>query len=528
MTARAPILEMGRQKFFLLDGSNGLEIEVERDEQLRLTSQCRDRLSAALKEWANAHGWQAGQRVWCAIGGRGVSLRRFELPAQAQAAPNMESVLALQLESEFPVPPSELAWGFMPLSAGTSSSSTPVLVGAIKPEALSDLKQVIEGSGAQPIFTIASLARSGLCPPNTPGAYAILHVEKDQSELVTFADQTPESIRLIRWGSADADRLLASELQLTTDAALREFRAESTSSSRRETLRQALHLAFQPLRAQLPPAALGQTLFGSGNLPFRDGIESLVLPEGSIGIRLEPLAHAAGPGRTAATQGIHDWETRYPGTPLLQLQERGSHIPLPTQRPSPLRWGLVALMLLLGLVSLRYVEPLLGKARLSRRLEEIEKQKGVMPKIEQELSFLQAFQRSQPPFLDAVTTLAQSASPGLRLDSLNMNRRGEVSFRGNFPNGGQAAELRLKLIESGFFSSVVVEEQTPTPDRNQVIVRMTAQWRSPEERLAASLKTSSQPKPSAGTPAQPRPTNNPAAATTSADVATNRPPNPKN
>ena len=42
-------------------------------------------------------------------------------------------------------------------------------------------------------------------------------------------------------------------------------------------------------------------------------------------------------------------------------------------------------------------------------------------------------------------------------------------------------DFRSKLIEAGWFSSVVVEEQTPSPDR-RVTVRMTAQLKAADSR----------------------------------------------
>lgn len=495
MSTRTPIIEVGFRHLFLLDGADGLETQLERDDSLRLTQACIAHVAAQLGEWAKSHGWERGRPVWCAIGGRGVSLRRLSLPVTA--VDKLEAVLSLQIESEFPVPPSELAWGFMQLPPDNSRSSANVLVGAIKPEALQDLQALCQAAGIQPIFTIASLARSSLCPSNGPDSFALVHVEGQQSELICFQDGIPETIRIIRWGSDNADVSLQSTLQVSLASALQEFRSTSTLPGRREDLRRELLKAFEPLREGLPTGARDQVLYCSGDRPSLEGIELLLAPTQGGSRRVESLTSVSGPGRTPATQGIHDWETRFPGRPLLQLQSRGSHLPLPTRRASPLKWGLVAVLLLFALLSLRYVEPLLGKARLARRLEEVEKQKALLPKLEQELGFLQYLQRNQPPFLEAVATLAQSASPGLRIDSLSMNRKGEVSLRGTFANGPQAVDLRLKLIESGFFSTVVVEEQSPTPDRNQVIVRMSAQWKSPEDRLAASLKVAAAKSPAA-------------------------------
>jgi hypothetical protein len=56
-----------------------------------------------------------------------------------------------------------------------------------------------------------------------------------------------------------------------------------------------------------------------------------------------------------------------------------------------------------------------------------------------------------------------------------MNSHGEVSLRGSFRDGQQVADFRSKLIASGCFTNVTVEDQTPTPDHQKVNVRMSAQ-----------------------------------------------------
>jgi hypothetical protein len=41
----------------------------------------------------------------------------------------------------------------------------------------------------------------------------------------------------------------------------------------------------------------------------------------------------------------------------------------------------------------------------------------------------------------------------------------------------QVVDFRSKLINSGFFSTVVVEEQNPTQERQKVILRISAQFK---------------------------------------------------
>ncbi|HZV36714.1 MAG TPA: hypothetical protein VFB72_19210, partial [Verrucomicrobiae bacterium] len=72
-------------------------------------------------------------------------------------------------------------------------------------------------------------------------------------------------------------------------------------------------------------------------------------------------------------------------------------------------------------------------------------------------------------------------------DSVNMDQHGDMTLRGTMQNGQQVTDFREKLIGSGFFSSVSVEEQTPNPDHQHVSVRMTAHWKPFEGRSGLAI-----------------------------------------
>ena len=61
-------------------------------------------------------------------------------------------------------------------------------------------------------------------------------------------------------------------------------------------------------------------------------------------------------------------------------------------------------------------------------------------------------------------------------------------------------DFRSKLIDSGFFSTISVEEQTPTPDRQKVNFRMSAQWKPagarPVQKVELPATGTNQPNPS--------------------------------
>src|SRR5439155_26316122 len=97
----------------VLDGEDGLELSLERLENGRLTPACRERLTSSLRLFLKRHKWRPRPRSVCAIGARGVSLRRLSLPASSKE--ELDRVLMLQIEREFPLSPDELAWGYRQL-----------------------------------------------------------------------------------------------------------------------------------------------------------------------------------------------------------------------------------------------------------------------------------------------------------------------------------------------------------------------------------------------------------------------------
>ncbi len=111
---------------------------------------------------------------------------------------------------------------------------------------------------------------------------------------------------------------------------------------------------------------------------------------------------------------------------------------------------------------------------LSHHLAKLKAGRGRLEAIDREIDFLQYLKDNQPPYLETIFLIAKSAPPGTSFESVSLGRRGELSLRGNLANAQQVTEFRSKLIEAGWFSSVVVEEQSPTPDRS-VTLQMTAQ-----------------------------------------------------
>jgi Tfp pilus assembly protein PilN len=147
----------------------------------------------------------------------------------------------------------------------------------------------------------------------------------------------------------------------------------------------------------------------------------------------------------------------------------------------------MAAALLLAVLLAPYLEALLFQPALARRLAALKSESEQLAVIDRELSFLQFLEQNQSPHVDAVYVVANAIPQGSRIETMNLSRQGEVSLTGWLRDPNQLGEFRLQLINSGFFSTVVVEDQSPTPDRQRINFRITARWKDATERAALKL-----------------------------------------
>jgi len=471
-------IEIGQSSLKALDGEDGLELSLERQENGRLTPLCIERLTSSLHVFLKQHNWSRRRRAVCALGARGVSLRRLTLPSAPKE--DLQRLLPLQIEREFPVAPDELAWGYRTLEhqhvAGNGAPAVQeVLVAAVKKEVLQEYSAIFAKCGLIPVFTLASLARNALCS-NPPGSYAILDIGRFHSELLSIENGAPQSIRVLPWGGENLTRSIEKNLAISHAEAEKVKTRATAEEGQMEKIQPALELELHTLARSLQPSWVGQKLYITG--------ESARLTD--IGTRLgkalggkadcEPLALTSGEGRSAAITGLKRGDENGASSALI-LELASSRAPERAARPAQWKWAALAGLLLICSVALRYAEPLLLKSRLSRRLSEIKAYRQTLPNVERDLSFLQYLKTNQPPYLEAFFALANSAPAGTRIESLSLTRRGDLSFRASMRDSQQVVDFRSKLINSGLFSTVVVEEQNPTPDRQKIIVRITGQWR---------------------------------------------------
>ena len=452
--------EFRESSLHVLAEDQGWDGPIERDEQGHLTPSSIQSLAQTLGGFLHRHTWSAPRQVLCSIPARGVSIRTLGIPISG--ADETEHMLALQMESQLPVPPEELAWGFLPLTT-TSESDTlkPFLVAAVKKEVLAPYATLFRELQLEPTFTIAAFTRLAACPA-PPAPCHLLDVGQTRSELITRDAAGATTLRVIAWGGAEL--LEVSPLIQTLQA----------QPSPNKLLLTGLEAPLAQLATQLAPIL---------NRP------------------VVPLDLESGPGRTAANLGAKTQLARASGE-LLRLQTPSAEKPERVSR-AEWKWAVAAVLLLFLVLAATYLHPVLQKPRLERQLAELKSYRASLPHIERELSFLEFIKTNQPPYLDTIYLLADSSPRGLKLQSLSIGRRGDLSLRGKASDPDGANQFRAKLVDSGFFSQVVVEEQTPDQNRREVTFRISAEIKPEGQRQPLPAPSATKTKP----PARPSPEN---------------------
>jgi Tfp pilus assembly PilM family ATPase len=506
-------IEIRQASVKVVHGEESLELALDRQPNGRLTPSCQEKVTSGLQSFLKRKGWQPRLRAVCAIDARGVSMRRLNLPANGRQ--DLTAVLRLQIESEFPVPPDELAWGCIqrderPARAETGQRDLTVV--AVKKDILDDYARMLAAAGVTPVFTLAALARSWSFPGGT-GSYAVLDIGRHQSELMTFENGAPAGLRILGWGGEQITREIETRLSITYEQAeklkLEWDEAPAANGEIGRTVHAAIASALDGLAAAINENWRGQNLYVTGRSARHKELPKQLAERLTPGTRCERIESPAASNRSAAIAGLQSAGRVNGGEPplILRLKESrtgdvsgksGAGNTLASWKnlaretlaqPSVRKWARLSAMLALVVVAFPFVEPLVMKQFFVRRLATVKAEKGRLGLIDREFNFLQYLKQNQPPYLDTIALLACSVGPGSHFDSISMNRRGELAIKGSLKDANQVSDFRSKLIKTGFFSNVTVEEQTPTQDRQKFNVRMTAQIKPAAARAAVSVDT---------------------------------------
>jgi hypothetical protein len=442
----------------------------------------RAALVAALREVAPASPWRPKTLLSCSLPAHGVTVRALRVPASAGA--EFRRLLQLQVEASFPVPPEELAWGVVePASTGAASGTRSgtelqtVHVAAIRRATVQPIADAASEAGLATAFTLSARIRHGAGLVGFTGCR--LDVGRRGTDMSRWEDGQLVRVRTLPAGidnpAAAAEVLGAAMAELPPGTRI-------------------------SLAAELDPAGLDAL---AGRIPERGRVEFRSAEPGNVEWAV-PLA--AWTGEPLPLRFAVDAEA---GPPMADSKRR---------IPAEARPWLVRAAVLAGAILLfPWVEALIQRPRLQRQLSGLGKDLGRLPEIDRRLDFLQHIADSQPPYFDATYVISKSAPQGTKLDGFTMNRRGEVSLNGYVQQPQQVGEFRDRLIESRFFSGVVVEEQSmPQPGGGRANFRISAQWKPASEREALRLGPEPPPPPATNAPSGTNgPANRPASMPTS-------------
>ena len=73
---------------------------------------------------------------------------------------------------------------------------------AVKKDVLQEYADILTQSGLSPVFTLGALARGALAPRSLM-SQAVLDIGRSHSELVSYENGVPGTIRIVRWGGDD-------------------------------------------------------------------------------------------------------------------------------------------------------------------------------------------------------------------------------------------------------------------------------------------------------------------------------------
>jgi len=491
------LTELRAGSLHLFNGNSGEDLVITTDAEGRPDAASQARVREALLRLAPRKPWQSRGTLWCALPARGVSFRTVKIPDSARDG--LRLLLTLQIEAQFPVPPESLVWGWCEPSKSSASSTRAdglreIQVAALKKELVEDYAALFSSCGFNPVFTIAALLRSG---PNVRAvnSSAVLEVGARGSEFLARQESMPSLVRILPWGGEQISAALVRDFDMTPTEAehtcVRLIQADSFTTERRTALMASVVATVAPLVQSIQRLWSGPELLVVGDTPAAL-LAARVLEESlRPTVIMQRIELDRAPGQTFAVRGI--WEATKDSSDEvpLRLELKPTASSFGGRRTLPevsWKWVTSVAGLLAALLLFPYAEALVGRPLLARRLANLQKDYDRLGEIDRRLEFLQYIADNQPPYLDASFVIANAAPPGARIESLSLNRRGEISLSGFAQMPQQIVDFRTKLVESGFFSQVVVEEQSPVqPNQPRSLMRITAQWKGHAERQALML-----------------------------------------
>ncbi|MDC0325317.1 hypothetical protein OAM01_01005 [bacterium] len=446
-------------------------ISLQRDEKGQLTPDSLAEVSTAIRQCMGSVSPQSIDCI-CAIGSGGLSLRTMELPFVKEAA--FQNLLELQIEKEWPLSPDELAWGFVRLdevkegSDSVDAHSSKLAVAAVKKSLFHHYDEIVRACGLQPRWTLSACA--GLLITETEGSQNnwLLDLRSSVSDLIELQGGIPVSLQHLNWGWDNFEARLQRYFKEET-----KFSPEVIQKRLQEIEDTTLLEWLGPIIEGLSGADNGGPIIVAGE-EVRAPIVQSILQRTMPGREVKCSLVASSPAASLPLQVFSQHHKLLETAPLITLKKGDvSSEPVQVAHIPYLRWAAMLIMLVIVALLARRIEPSLRSSKLEGQLIEYREQKNFLPEIDRELSFLEHVQQKTIPYMDLVGLLAAKSVSGFQLESLEMSSDRRVQVRGSLPQNAHPEDLRAKLLESGWFEQVVLDEQTPDKNKRNVTVRVS-------------------------------------------------------
>ena len=444
----------------------GFAVPIQRDELGQLNEESTDRVKNALRQCLKGAN-TSDIKCLCALASGGTSLRSIELPVP-KGVP-LKNLLELQIEKEWPLSPSDLAWGFQRLAEpkespdSKESPNTKVAIAAVKRSLFLHYTAILKECGLDAKWTLSACAGSLLEGIESASSCSLLDIRETYSDLVTFENGYPIAVRHLNCGW---EALPAQDETIPTEGS---DNPEQTSAM--QPLIDALNLD----ETRPPLTIVGTEAWLSKKQASLQGL----LPDR----RISSHGISDRNGACLATQSFGENLTSAQEALLIELKSaEDAQAPNQTNRKPILRWTALLLLLVVLALLTRRIEPTLRSSSLDAKLKQFNEQKSQLPELDRELSFMEHMAEKSLPYMDLISLLAAQTVPGFQLETLDMGSDRQIQLRGALPQNAQPEDLRAKLLSSGWFERVVLDEQTPDKNKRNLTIRMSLTVKAPLRR----------------------------------------------
>jgi Tfp pilus assembly PilM family ATPase len=320
--ARGLYLDLGYNSLKVLLHGRGLEIPLERSPGGKYDTESKETVTRQLQGFLGSS--RGVRRAVCAVPARGVSLRSLTIPRASKE--ETRKLLALQVEKEFPLPPEEIAWGYVAEDeapgAGNGArkdagSLQEVAILAVRRRLLAEYAALLEGCGVRATFQLGALATSAVCPA-AGGNGSVLDIGRTHSELLVLEDGKARLLRSFSWGGESVTQAIGEALKIGRDEAEELKRAWKVSADEKAGSGPALSAAIATavndllrlIQEAWPPRSSGNgarppsMLFLAGGGSQLPGLDEKVARSLGEGVTCKVLKLERAPGLSSATLGL--------------------------------------------------------------------------------------------------------------------------------------------------------------------------------------------------------------------------------